>query len=87
MRAIYKYPLETAEYQQVALPVGHKILSVQLQGRQLCLWAVVDVNQPSTVLREVYMVGTGHPFDADQLLPHYFATVQQGVYVWHVFVR
>lgn len=40
---IWKFPLEIADSQSVVMPSGARILSAQMQGSTLCLWAVVIV--------------------------------------------
>lgn len=42
MRAIFKYPLEITDVQTINLPYGFVPLTVQMQGKQLTLWAEVD---------------------------------------------
>ncbi len=39
---IYKYPLELTLRQKISLPIGYKILSVQVQKGEIQLWALVD---------------------------------------------
>jgi len=92
MYAIYKYKLAVSDSQYVTLPLAAKIISVALQGTDICLWAIVNTNETKTeqVVIEVY--GTGHPF------PHPYAgmtigvtrrdfigTVVAGKFVWHIF--
>lgn len=42
MQRIYKYPIETVDQQQVKMPDGAQILTVQVQNGKPCLWAMVD---------------------------------------------
>lgn len=77
---IYKYPLEQSTT-TLSLPVGAKVLDVQLQDRRLHLWACVDL-AGAHVDRRFLVFGTGHGVP-DGL--QYIATVQDGPYVWHVF--
>lgn len=62
------------------------ILAVQMQGNNLCVWAMVDDTHPMFTM-PFRIVGTGHP------LPNHVrgewqhvGTVQQGPLVWHLFV-
>jgi len=56
---IWKYALQLTQLQTVALPVGFKLLTVQMQGPEITLWALVD---PVADRREVsfLIIGTGH---------------------------
>lgn len=84
---IHKYPIFLTDHQRVALPAGATILTVQFLRDDLCLWAIVDPNQRTTVPVTILIYGDGHPMDA---LPHgdrldYLATVQHDTFAWHVF--
>ena len=82
MRAIWKYILDITDAQCLDMPSGAKILCVQMQGKTLCLWAVVDPAQPK--VRHTFRVyGTGHPLDDNHGV--YLGTVQVGMLVFHVF--
>lgn len=87
MAAILKYKLEITDRQTLKLPANSRVLSVQDQNGELCLWAFVNPPGDPTV-RTIRIVGTGHELPADFLIHHDFiATVQQvdiGA-VWHVF--
>lgn len=95
-RTIWKFELDILAWQQVWLPHGAHLLTVQMQGEHPCLWAAVDplaATAPLTVL----MVGTGHPIPPTA--GRYLGTVQQiyqantsmygGRYslVWHFFAE
>ena len=81
---IWKYPLQITDRQFVMLPEGARILTVQMQGKQLCLWAMMNPDAlPKR--REIQIIGTGHDVsDADG---RYIATVQMQALVWHIFER
>lgn len=42
MQVVHKYIISLVEYGIVFLPKFAKILSIQYQGNDLCLWALVD---------------------------------------------
>lgn len=88
MKTIWKYPLEITDEQVVEMPQGANILSVQSQGSQLCLWAIVFPNRASMRERTITIYGTGHAMRTD-CEEKFLATVQQdgGALVWHVFER
>lgn len=80
---VYKYPLVLDDRQTVMMPEGARLLSVQLQGGKICLWAIVDPSSRPQA-RCIRIAGTGHPIE-DGLA--FIGTVQTvgGVLVWHVF--
>ena len=44
MKKIYKYRIEVTDDQNIEMPVGAKILTVQTQNGVPCIWAMVDPN-------------------------------------------
>ena len=86
MNTIHKYTLEITDEQFVTLPQWSKILTVQVYGGKLCLWAVVDKEEKRTQDRCIRIIGTGNPVvDASQL--KYIGIVQMSGGVWHVFEK
>lgn len=82
---IYKYEL-IGQTTIIGMPKGAQILTVQKQGNNTCVWALVDPEE-STEDITFHIVGTGNPADhVNDLL--YVGTVQQagGALIWHVFV-
>lgn len=86
-KTIWKFPLEITDRQEVEMPQGACILSVQMNGGRPCLWALVDPEKPSEKF-VLFIYGTGRPVDANGKA--YVGTFQvRGmleIYVWHVFV-
>lgn len=84
MTTIWKFPIETTDYQSVSMPEGSTILTVQLQGDTPTLWALVDPNAPMHPVR-IRTFGTGHPVGHYDLV--YIGTYQVlgGNFVFHVF--
>lgn len=86
MKKIYKYPLEITDTQFVELPLGAEILTVQMQGNQLCLWAMVNT-LPEAIKknRRIEIIGTGNPIPIGDL--KYISTFQMmdGRLIYHVF--
>lgn len=82
---IYKYPLDIVDVQYVAIPETARMLDVQAQGDQLCMWALVDPDSPLKS-RTVRVYGTGH--DVSDPHAYYAGTAQTmgGQLVWHVFI-
>lgn len=86
-KVVYKYPLQMADVQNIAMPAGAKPLSVQVQKGVPCLWALVDPLNESTV-REVRIAGTGHQLPDSVHADEFVSTFQlhNGTFVFHVFV-
>ena len=86
MQTIWKYELETTDTQEVNIPLGAKILDVQVQHGKPCLWALVDTDRR---LRKTIIstYGTGHNVDRT-IAKIYIGTYQlsNGDFVFHVFV-
>ncbi|MBS5979979.1 MAG: hypothetical protein KIB51_09670 [Dysgonomonas mossii] len=84
MKTIYKYPINlTTEKQRLCLPENSQLLSVQMQNEKLCVWALIDESQPMSMVR-FHIFGTCDNLP-DDLNTVFLGTVQDGIYVWHVF--
>jgi hypothetical protein len=59
MLKVWKYPIMAADHFSLPLPEGAQVLTVQTQGHDPMLWALVD---PSAKLveRHFRLAGTGH---------------------------
>lgn len=87
---IWKYPIETEDDQHIQMPKKAKILCVQVQRNQPCLWALVNPDAEK-VARQIFVKGTGHPIELSDNDPKdYFKYI--GTYqleslqlVYHVF--
>lgn len=84
-KTIWKFPLRVADTQQVSVPRGAQILSAQVQHGALCLWALVEPDEPRED-RTIVIVGTGNQAPIMTRLRH-IGTAQMagGSLVWHVF--
>lgn len=85
MKKIYKYAIEITDDQDIVMPVGAKILTVQNQNGVPCIWAMVDPNsEKENVHIRVHDTGHNVP-DSDRL--EYIGTFQMcgGSLVFHVF--
>jgi hypothetical protein len=84
MKTIWKFPIECVDSQVIEIPHGAKILTAQFQGDKLCLWALVDTEEPKE-LRNILIYGTGHAMKPDNL--RYISTYQVagGRLIFHVF--
>jgi len=84
MKTIYKYEIETTDHQEIMLPQGAGILTVQTQDDLPCLWACVDTEAPIHP-QEISIFGTGHLVPEN--IGEYIGTYQlnNGRLVFHVF--
>ena len=81
---IWKYPLRLEDFQTVDLPVGSKILTVQLQNEMPYLWALVDPEAPP-VPCGILILATGEPTSSNP--GEYINTLQWRHLVFHVFKK
>lgn len=81
MKAIYKFPVKTA----ILMPVGARILALQVQHNVPMLWAICDTSA-QTEPRLFNVRGTGFEFDAADE-GAYIGTWQEsgGSFVRHLF--
>lgn len=80
---IWKYKLEIIDTQVIEMPGAVRLLSVQMQGHDLCLWALVDPNADKAE-RVISIVGTGYDIEMSEA-SQYIGSAIDGVFVWHVF--
>ena len=81
---IWKFGLDVADVQQVMMPEGAQILSVQTQMETPQLWALVDPSR-GVEARTIALYGTGHPMPTDP--GRFLGTFQlsDGALVFHAF--
>lgn len=80
-RVIWKYPVPFPAG-AILMPIGSRLLALQLQDETPMLWVEVDAKQPEEELRRFRVIGTGHTFDP---FGTYVGTYQQPPFVWHVY--
>lgn len=83
MKTIYKYTLEIKDKQILSIPKRANFLDFQNQGNQIVFWMEVDTEDMLMSDEEFFIVGTGNPIPEDA--KHYHASVQTGVFVWHIY--
>lgn len=86
LKTIWKYLLNVTDGdQELQLPVGAKIFSVDSQRGILCIWALVDPDED--LEKRVFRVhGTGHPIaDSEKLKFLGTCVVLNDSLVWHIF--
>ena len=84
---ILRYTLTTTSDNTIEMPIGAKILSVQAQKGEICIWALEeDARATDFVSRRFRVFGTGHTIAGGNALT-YLGTVQllEGRLVLHVF--
>jgi len=86
MKQIFKYPLKATDIQNIYLPKGAEILSVQVQFDRPCLWALVNHNNENEN-RIIITHGTGHIVNEESI--KFIDTYQlaNGTLVFHVFEK
>lgn len=86
MKAVWKWPLNVVDKQDIFMPAGAEMLTVQVQDGKPCLWAMVDPSLPKE-RRVLCTAGTGHAIQEETGLD-YVGTYQleDGALVFHVFV-
>ena len=85
MKAVYKYPLTMVDKQEVSIPTGAKILSIQVQHNQICIWALVNTDNEFEK-RTFILCGTGYSISTELQL-NFIGTVllYEGELVIHCF--
>ena len=86
-QTIWKYKLEVTDGQNIIMPKGAEILTVQMQDENPCLWALVDPTA-DTEIRFIEIFGTGNPILSDMgVSREYISTFQMlgGKLVFHAF--
>ena len=84
-KVVYKYKLQiTKVIQEVVLPLGAQILCIKMQNDELCMWALVDPDQPYNEVVKIRCAGAGHEITEDV---EYIDTVMllDGELVFHFF--
>jgi hypothetical protein len=87
-KTIWKFPLQIMDRQEIKVPMGAQILSVQVQDGIPCMWAMVEPD--SSIFDTIYIeiFGTGHPIDCGNGNNRKFiSTIQLRSLVFHVFER
>lgn len=82
---IWKYPLKVTDINRIELPMGAKILCVQVQADAPCLWAEVNSLETDKSVHVIETFGTGHELDQSNRV--YIGTYQinNRFLVFHVY--
>ncbi len=86
-KTVWKFQFNPEDLLSIQMPAGAKLLHVDVQGGQPCIWALVDPAAP-TENRNFRLAGTGHPIEAVDC-EVYFGTfmLREGALVFHLFDR
>lgn len=82
---IWKATLEMKDSQNIVVPLGADILTVQLQKGQPTVWFICDDTTPMKSFKTINIYGTGQPLPNEP--GRYIATfqLQDGDLVFHAF--
>ncbi len=81
MKKIYKYKLPLVPNIKIPLPRSRKLLSAQIQGEEICVWAEIETNEPCFECT-FSIVATGENPPEHMT---YLSTIQLDGFVWHIF--
>jgi hypothetical protein len=86
LKAIYKYSLSSHTAQDIEMPVGARILTVQVQNDVPVIWAVVDPSTKYIDILTFLTLATGEL--VDDIDGKYIGTYQlSNGLVFHIFQR
>jgi hypothetical protein len=86
---VHKFKLDLYGNDRVEIPEGAKVIHAGMQGKDICIWAIVDTESPMEK-RWFWIAGTGHPLPrAKNGKVEHIRTIQDvrpdREYVWHIF--
>ena len=86
MQSVYKYKLTMAGNFELRMPVGAKLLTVQVQCGHPCVWAMVDTTGKMAT-RKFALRGTGHQCEPEVVGAAFVGTFQlnDGEFIGHLF--
>lgn len=84
MKTIYKYHIALKKEQTIVLPMEYQILGIQMQNDTLCMWVMVDMDNPVESIN-IRIYGTGHEITEEDI--KHIGTIQIDGFVWHVFTE
>ena len=87
MKRVFKYQLGVSDEQVVNLPIGSRILSLQVQRGIPCIWAIVDDQEVKTSPVKILMFGTGNHISDEDAGNRFAGTIQIRDLVFHVFLK
>jgi len=83
-RTIWKYKWDDV----VRVQKGAKIISADYDPTgSLCIWAIVDPNEPHDEEIRLFLIPTGNVVINNGVSLRFLNTVKSGPFVWHLFVE
>jgi len=86
MRTIHKFPFAFNNHVNLHMPLGAKIIHVDIQDGIYCFWAIVDTSKPLANY-SFQILGTGHELPDSLDADHHVGTILHSGFVWHIFER
>lgn len=88
-KSIWKYVLVAETVNTIEVPLGAELLSVETQGDNIVVYALVNTNEASTQTIEIRTYGTGHEIDVNITDYKFLGTAKlyNGSLMFHVFYR
>ena len=85
MSTVWKFELDSDDYNEISLPLGATPLSVQEQNGHVQLWCLCNPNETSYETRKFRLCGTGHSIKEKNI--SFIGTFQLygGSFVGHLF--
>ena len=83
-KTIWKFPFKLADVVNIEMPAGAEVVSIQMQGKTPCVWAIVNPDSP-LVTKSFAVVGTGHTIPSYVDDYSHKETLIDGDSVWHIF--
>lgn len=83
---IWKFELTKERMQLIKMPEKSEIMDIQMQNRNLTMWALVDPESKNIEVK-INMYGTGWETNDNTTKDEYLSTVQDGEFVWHFFMN
>lgn len=86
---IWKYILNAGQVNNIDIPLGAEVLSVETQGDDIVLYALVNSVEKSKQQIEVRAYGTGHDIDVNLSDYNFLGTAKlhNGSLMFHVFYK
>jgi hypothetical protein len=86
---IWKYTLNAGTVNNIDMPLGAEVLSVETQEDDIVLYALVNSKEESQQQMEVRAYGTGHDIDVNLSDYNFLGTAKlySGSLMFHVFYK
>lgn len=84
MKTVWKYVLKLKkDPQNFGMPEGAKVVKVDVQDGEICMWVIVNNNPGVRVIERTFAVtGTGWELDSGW---KYVGSCLAGSFVWHIW--